>query len=298
MRRWLVVAFLAGVLAFPFSARAQNPIKMASLQVQLWPEYDQPSMLVIYDFKLPDGSKLPVNVSVSFPKDANLVAVASQAADGSLLTTDYVGPTVQGSSQSVTVQIQTQATYHLEYYEPLSKTGKQRQYTYVWAGDYAVDDLGISVRIPVDTSIMTTNPIMKSTQGSDGTSYLTKDFGALGAGQKLTLQVDYTRTSDKLSVSQPNVQPSEPLSPSTPGRVMLSNYLPYILGVLGLLLIIGGSVYFWQSSRGRSLRSGRRHAPRAPDEGKSDIYCHQCGARAQVGDRFCRICGTKLRPGA
>ena len=49
-------------------------------------------MLVIYDFKLPASTTVPVNVAIRFPKEANLVAVASQAADGSLLYTDYLGP--------------------------------------------------------------------------------------------------------------------------------------------------------------------------------------------------------------
>ncbi len=300
MRRWLLVLFFAGVMVFPVSVRAQNPITMASLEVQLWPEYDQPSMLIIYDFKLPAAVKLPVNVSIAFPKDANLVAVASQAADGNLLTSDYAGPVVNDNSQTITVQIQKQSTYHLEYYEPLSKTGKQREYKYVWTGDYTVDAFSISVRVPVDTTVMTTVPILKSSKGSDGTSYLTKDVGRLDAGLSYTLQVNYTKTSDKLSASQTTVQPSQPLSSSTPGRVMLSNYLPYILGMLGVVLIIGGSVYFWQSSRGRGLRSGtarKRHRVVEPIAAKNEIYCHLCGARAEPGDHFCRVCGTRLRLG-
>ena len=92
MRRWLAFVILAGTFAVPFAAQAQNPIKLSTLQVQLWPEYDQPSMLVIYDFKLPEGVKLPVSVSMSFPKEAHLVAVASQSSNGSLLNTDYIGP--------------------------------------------------------------------------------------------------------------------------------------------------------------------------------------------------------------
>ena len=59
MRRWLAFVLLAGAFAFSFTAvQAQNPIKLSTLQVQLWPEYDQPSVLVIYDFKLPESAKL------------------------------------------------------------------------------------------------------------------------------------------------------------------------------------------------------------------------------------------------
>ncbi len=295
MRRQLVILLVLGIFAFPHTAGAQSPIKLAGLQVQLWPEYDQPSMLVIYDFKLPDDIKLPVNVSMSLPEDANLVAVASQAKDGNLLNTDYVGPSVSNGWQIVTVQIQTPATYHLEYYEPISKSGKQRQFTYLWPGDYAADDFSISLRVPVGTTNVVTDPSMKSTQSADGTAYMIKDFGALGAGQQFTLQINYTKLTDNLGVAPENVQPSQPLSSNTPGRVMLSNYLPYIFGVLGLVLIVGGSVYFWQSSRGRQPFARKRHSAPAGNDPKGGIYCHQCGARAETGDRFCRVCGTKLR---
>jgi hypothetical protein len=297
MRRWLALVVLAGTFAFPFAAQAQNPIKLSTLQVQLWPEYDQPSMLVIYDFKLPDSAKLPVSVSISFPKEAHLVAVASQAPDGSLLTSDYIGPAATETRQTVTIQIQTPVTYHLEYYQPMSRTANERQFTYLWSGDYAIDDISVSVRVPPDTTRIVTDPDMKSTKGADGNSYLIKDFGPLSAGEQFPLQLTYTRTSETLSVPQENVQPSKPLGSTTPGRVMLSNYLPYILGVLAVVLVGSASIYLLQARRSRAPQRRRSHAGHAESGAKSDVYCHQCGARAQTGDRFCRVCGTRLRLG-
>jgi hypothetical protein len=268
------------------------------LQVQLWPEYDQPSMLVIYDFKLPDGIKLPVSVSMNLPKEAHLVAVASQSADGSLLNTDYIGPTVTEIWQVVTIQIQTPTTYHLEYYQPLSRTGQQRQFAYLWPGDYAIDDISINIRVPPNTSSIVTDPGMKSTKSADGSANLIKDFGALAAGQQFPLQVNYTRTSDALSVPQESVQPSKPLGSNTPGRVLLSNYLPYLLGVLVILSVGAACIYFLQPRNRHAPLKRRSHTRSAEIQAKGEVYCHQCGARAQPGDRFCRVCGTTLRPEA
>ena len=92
MRKCLALTIFMGALFSSLPVHAQTPIKLSSLQVQLWPEYDQPSMLVIYDLKLPDDTRLPISLTLRLPKDANLVAVASQAADGSLLNADYQGP--------------------------------------------------------------------------------------------------------------------------------------------------------------------------------------------------------------
>ena len=296
MRTRYALAVLAGLfLALPFSVRAQSPIRLSSLQIQLWPEYDQPSMLVIYDFRLPDSAKLPVSVSINFPKEAHLVAVASQSTDGSLLNTDYIGPTVTEQWQSVTIQIQTPTTYHIEYYQPLSRTGDKRQFTFLWPGDYAIDDISISLRIPPDTTSIITDPAMKSTKGADGTASLIKDFGALEAGQDFPLQIRYSRTSETLSVPGETVQPSRPLGSNTPGRVLLSNYLPYILGALGVVAIGAAAIYFLQPGRRQATARRRSHGGRAESKAKTETYCHQCGARAQPGDHFCRVCGSRLR---
>jgi hypothetical protein len=292
---WAVLLFI-GLVALPFSVGAQAAIKLAKIQVQLWPEYDQPSMLIIYDFTVPDSTSLPVSVSIRMPKNANLVAVASQGLDGNLVNSDYAGPTTDGDWQVVVVKVETQATYHLEYYQPITKSGVARQFNYRWPGDYAVDDFNLIVRIPVDTTNITSDPLLTSSQSTDQTSYLLKDFGALGTGQPVTLDINYTRTSDTLAVQQ-TIKPSQPLGPNTEGRVMLSNYLPYFLGGIGMIMILAGMIFFWQSSRGRRSQSIKRQSGGVEGAANSDIYCHQCGTRAHSGDRFCRVCGSKLRLG-
>ncbi|MGE5071906.1 MAG: zinc ribbon domain-containing protein, partial [Anaerolineae bacterium] len=191
--------------------------------------------------------------------------------------------------------IQTPATYHIEYYQPLSRTGKQRQFAYQWPGSYAVDDMSVSIRLPPDTTDIETNPDMKSAKGGDGSSNLVKDFGALNGGQQFSVQVNYTKTTDALSVPAESVQPSKPIGSNTPGRVLLSNYLPYILGALGIIAVGAASIYLLQPHNRQAAQKRQTHRPQAAAKGKAEVYCHQCGARAEPGDRFCRVCGTRLR---
>ena len=294
LRKRLILPFLFTLLIAIFlPASAQGEIVLDTFSVQLWPEFDQPAMLVIYDFTLAEGSSLPIDVSLRIPTDATLIAVA-YAPSGSLLNAPYQEPYDEDGWQIVTVTVDTAAPYHLEYYAPLAQEELQREYSYLWPGDYAVGTFNVSVKVPVDTTEITTDPQMKNatTEGSAQTNleWRTSD---LGADEQLPIIVTYTKTSDRLSVSD---QPLETgtVDESTQGRVSLSNYLPYILGGLGLLLIVGGGVYFWQTSKGKP-KPRRRHRSHELDDESANIYCHQCGKRAQSGDRFCRTCGTRMR---
>lgn len=291
--KWLFLPMLLALLIVPFPASAQDGITIETLNVQLWPEFDQPAMLVIYDFTLAEGTSLPVSIDIRIPTDANLIAVA-YAPSGSYLNVPYQEPTEEDGWQVVTVQVDTQAVYHIEYYSPLDRSDSQREYLYLWPGDYKTNNFKVSVKVPVDTTEYTTDPQMQTIPSTD-TDQTTLEWGTsnLESGEQLPITITYTKTSDRLSVSD---QPLETgiVDENTQGRISLSNYLPYILGGLGILLIATGGLYFWQTSKGR--RGSRlRHRVREEEPEGGEVYCHQCGKRAQPADRFCRTCGTRLR---
>ena len=120
MRKWLSVVLMLAALILPTPAGAQGGIKLNSINIQLWPEYDQPSMLVIHEFLVDESVTLPVDVAVRFPKDGNLTAVAT-VADGSLLNIDYEEPESQGPWQRVTLNVQSYSPHRIEYYQPLAR---------------------------------------------------------------------------------------------------------------------------------------------------------------------------------
>jgi hypothetical protein len=291
--KWLFLPMLLALLIVPLPAHAQDGTTIETLNVQLWPEFDQPAMLVIYDFTLAQGISLPINIDLRIPTDANLIAVA-YAPSGNLLNVPHQEPIEEDGWQVLTIPVDTQAIYHIEYYAPLAQADSQRQYLYLWPGDYRVANFKVSVKVPVDTTEYTTDPQMRVIPLADS-DQITLEWGAsnLEAGEQLPIKLTYTKTSDRLSVSD---QPLETgiVDENTEGRVSLSNYLPYILGGLGILLIVTGGLYFWQTSKGTR---GQRLRHQARDEKSSggDVYCHQCGKRAQPTDRFCRTCGTRLR---
>ncbi len=229
MRKWFLILTAGILFVFPAMALAQNNITFTSASVQLWPEYDQPSMLVITDFAVAPNTKFPVNVTFHIPQDANLIAVAAYDASGNLVNTVYDGPTLGDEWQSFTITLDSPAA-RFEYYQPITFNGEQRIFSYLWDGPYAADVFNIRVLEPLDTTSFTTIPELPSISQEEGLKYFVGDPVKLAAGEQFALNLDYKKSSDELIASSQGVQPAAPVDENTPGRVSLSNYLPYLLG--------------------------------------------------------------------
>ncbi len=298
----LVIMIIFAAYAPLTPAFAQDEIKLSNLEVDLWPEYDRPSVLVIYRITLPPTISLPVDLTFRIPAaagDPSAVALRQMTPEGDsgLFTIPYQRQVV-GEWGMITITA-TVPEIQLEYYDPdLVKQDDARQFEYRWPGDYAIDALILQVQQPLGASEMVISPASDpGVSGNDGLVYYNKQVGSLAAGQTFSLTVNYNKASDDLTAANLQVQPSAPVS-VTPGQNSLMTLLPWALGILGVLLILGGVVWYRQSGRGKPGDRPRRRratASREPEESTSFIYCHQCGKRASPGDRFCRTCGTKLR---
>lgn len=314
IRRFFALALVLMMVFQPSLVRAQQALTLPDVEVDLWPEYDRPSMLVIYHLTLPSDVTLPAQLSLRIPAASGEPnAVASRQPDNTLLTVPYERE-VQGDWAVITFNATTTAM-QVEYYDPgLAIEGSQRTYAYTWPGDYAVTTLILQVQRPVDVGEMSISPRLGNpSTGADGLTYYASNFGTVPAGETFQVEISYQKSSDTLSASQVAVQPSGPVGPETPGRASGMEDVPWlwVLAGLGALLMVAGLFWYWKTgqaarastgpagrsregrNRGRASTAARRETGEA-SEGER-IYCPQCGKRAAPGDRFCRTCGAPLR---
>jgi hypothetical protein len=301
MPKWLIAVALAMLAFIPISVQAQNNITFSRMEVDLWPEYDQPSMLVIYHIFLTPDTSLPASLSISIPASVGAPSsVAVRETDGMLYNLAYTR-TVQGATALVNFTT-TGTEVQLEYYDArlIGKDGA-RSYTYHWLGNYPVTALTLQVQQPVNATNMQISPSLGSgITGEGGLTYYTAMVGSVPAGTDFSLKVDYAKTTSALSAESLKVVPSQPVNDNTSGRVTLQTVVLWVLGGLGVLLVSFGAIWYTRSNRETLPAVGRkRHASEpALEPAFADdraIYCHQCGKRASAGDVFCRTCGTKLR---
>lgn len=298
MRKWLVFVSLLALLIFPSPAGAQGGVKLKAVNIELWSEYDKPSMLVIHQFIVDDSVSLPVNVKVRFPTDGNLTAVASLQ-EGQFVNIGYDGPEAQGDWQTVTLNVQSYVPYRIEYYQPFAREDKTRSFSFRWFGDYTVKEFNVTTQIPADsTEIVANPPLSNMVQSDDGKHLLgVVSPGELKMGQSYEFKIEYQRDTDAVTRqgNGSNIQPSEPVNSNTEGRVSIDN-LPWIIGGFGLALIALALFFYWRSTQAPERRPRQRsRAGNTEEDTEEQAYCHECGTRAHAGDRFCRTCGSRLR---
>jgi hypothetical protein len=298
----LFTTVLLATAVLPLAGHAQADLIFNNLKVDLWPEYDRPGMLVVYHITLSPNTTLPVDLTLSIPTEAGEPnAVAVRDANGGLFSIAHTRE-VNGEWSKITFT-PTMPEIQVEYYDSrLVKQGSSRHFKYFWSGDYAVDSLMIEVQQPIGAKEMRIIPGMgNGATKQDGLTYYTSQAGSLKAGQTFELTLDYQKNSDTLSAESLEVKPSEPVSTITPTKSILLSVLPWILGGLGIVLIVGGGVWwYWQTGIGKAhpKTSHKRrklvitHNDVLPE---GYIYCHHCGKRAMPADKFCRTCGTRIR---
>ena len=297
-----------GIIIFMFFAaqpvNAQSGPTIEKMIVKIWPEYDKPSVLTIVDLFLSADVSLPAKLTVRIPVEAGQPnSVAVRELDGQLYVLDYDSK-LQGNWNELTFTTPYPEVW-LEYYDPqIEINGDTRSYVYNWPGDYTVTDFRIEVQQPLTASFMTFQESIGAAQlGADGLTYFPSNIGTVSEGTAFSLHMQYTKSDDSLTFSNAiPVQPSEPLSDQNNGRKPFLEILPYLLGGLGLVLILMGAFWYWQSTKNRPNTASVRRShgggqkPTLQHDANSN-YCHQCGKRASDSDQFCRACGTRLRSG-
>jgi zinc-ribbon domain len=302
MRKWLLFFALLVMFLLPAGAKAQSAVGFDTLYVSVWPEYDTPTVLVIYQVTLGPQVTLPVQVTLRMPGSVgkvHVVAVGNSADTVSDSGVDY--QFIPGGDYAQVTVKATARFIRLEYYDPgLIKTGNQRQFTYTWLGDNNLTNFRFEFRQPLQSSNVVINPpLTNTTVDQDGFQLSEFNQKDVQAGQKLSFNISYQRATDSPSTSFLSVQSSTPLDQTLPGQSTWSSYLPWGLGGLGLvLLLIAGWVY-WSSIKNNRAASKmrKRHVVRSVEEvdDGQPAHCSQCGKRLQPGDRFCRACGARVR---
>lgn len=283
----LAIILLPALAAGPPSRSAPkgNP-RLASLQIEIWPEFDRPAALVILRGELAADVALPAAVSLRIAASSGgPTAVASSTGPSAGLFNVKYGR--KNADDFITLSFEVpQRLFHVEFYEPLVTGTLERSYTYVWPGDLAMDRLSVILQEPAGALNLSVQPDLDGTAtGQNGLRYRSAELGALEAGKQLPIKIRYTKTDSKTSaeILQPEA-PNLSLVPTTGSSGRLPGWWALVLAVAAVLVIGAGAAFLWWRRRGKVSGAQPRDAG----------FCSKCGAQPASGDRFCSKCGAPL----
>lgn len=242
----LMAVVLAGINC---SAGAQSGIEFESLQIRLWPEYDQPEILVKYEGELAASVNLPVQITLRIPRSANKPFFVGMVdvENGKTYQLEYV--LVPDDDWLWVVFSTPSPIIELEYYDPgLDRSDEFRAFTYRWPADYTVDHLIVELQQPINSKQMKVEPYLGPglINLKDHLTYYTQEMGRKAVGEAFELQINYIKPDRSLSAQLQLVKPAEPRqSVSTLRHIVLDIVRPAIRSqflMIALSLVITGAL--------------------------------------------------------
>lgn len=289
----------------PALAQDAEPVRLSALEIALWPEFDRPELLVIFQGRLADDVPLPAVLTLTIPQEAGEPhAVASVDEDSQRLDAQY-DLQAAGGAIKVTYTSLEHRTFQLEYYlDALQVKGKRRQFTFRYQLDVPVDDLVLVVQQPSGAASVALNPpAVETYSGFADLTYYRLPLGPVDAGEVVEWQVGYAKSASLIGIV-----------------VVVGLVLAVSLWIVGSRRSVSRRrVTKPPRRKKRKDRKGARSRPRSASLARASPpqsaqpaqsakleksrapsfpsigFCHQCGTPLKEDALFCHRCGTRRK---
>jgi len=283
------------LLAFLFSApqgyAETDATAIETLIVDLWPDYDKASVLVLLTGTLAKESQLPARVTLPLPEAAQINAVARIDTRDGQMKDDILSSPGLGELAFITPS----PAFRVEYYLPYTVKDKQRAFDFTWQSGLSVAKFHLKVQKPAAATAFRTVPATATViQDENGLTYYTFPVQPLPAGQPFNLHVDYTMDLSQLSVQSlppANLNPPPAATPAQAPEGPGINW-PYLAVVAGSVLVVLAVIWMVVAQRAaprQAVSAGRNEARSEPSK-----FCRNCGNALTETDKFCANCGNRI----
>lgn len=289
----------------PVTAGTTAPLAAVAMDVQIWPEYDDPGVLAIYEGRLRPSVSTPVDFTFLVPAGARIHMVGGIDQQGRHVHAEYATRERDDGLVEITYRLEVPTFYMEFYYDPFSGRNR-RKFTYPVVSAFPVDSLVVAVQKPRRAEGFSVKPSTgEVARDRNGFEYRVLRLGARAGGEKTPVTVTYRKEDREPSVSPDQAGKSASAAAAAGSQKPPEHQLAFF--VLGIVAVLsGGAGLFYPtlrewlgtgSGRGSGGGSGRRRARKASFRGASrpGKFCSACGEALIEGANFCGACGQPTR---
>lgn len=293
--------------AVPAQEEAETPaaepsadLRITRLQLSIWPEYDDPRVLLIIRGELAAGAAFPTQVTLPVPKEAELIGAGMISELGELLLHPHrVIP--GGVSDTLEITLPSPRFFAELYYDPFETTGDAKRFSYTFTAPYPIAQFDVDIQKPYTASEFVTEPpaMALETEGRD-TTYHRFAYRDVAAGQPTAFTVSYLKTDPQPSVSKADSAPDESRAASGPQDRMLI-YFGILAGVTATYVLAALLLAVYRRRRAITQPPEAQPLPSSVPPVPSPVtpavanFCSHCGQALNADYAFCPGCGHAVR---
>ncbi len=230
---------------------AEGDLTIGRMKIAIWPEYDDPGVLVIYDGRFADASRFPLKTSFFLPKDAVISDACSLSPRGQHFCQLY--ETVNRGEFDEVMLYLPYPNFYLSFhtYPDAGKTDN-KSINYRVRTNHTIETLEMDIQQPLRSTMFTINPANEDATKIKGFNHFKYTYRPVSRGEDKLFNIAYSKKDRLPSVDIKYSRMSggktwgSPYDTQRQARKII--YIVFITGIAGLVLI-GGLFYYKRKKR-------------------------------------------------
>lgn len=234
-------------------------LSIGRMKVAVMPEYDEPSVLAIYDGKFEEVSSYPIKTSFLIPKGSVISDACSLSHEGQHFCQLY--RTINKGDHDEVSLLLPYPNFYLSFHTPrLDVKVEKKEFNYLIKANHPIKILEVDIQQPLRSTAFNISPPISATASEiNGTISVIKGFNhfaykieGVSKGQESAFKIDYVKSDPKPSVDIKFTSMQTPPSQTAPYETQRNiKTIVYVVFGAGVLAVIAVVVWFVRLRKAR-----------------------------------------------
>ncbi len=198
----LITVLITVLLSFTQSLASeakQDNLSIGRMRVMIWPEYDDPSVLVVYDGRFDDDSKFPTVTDFLIPKGAIINDICSLSPGGQHFCQLY---NVSSGDDYDTIHLSLPfSNFYVSFHHDLIDVDTaHRKLEYIIKANHPISSMEVDIQQPLDSSEFAISPSGGKVSSEKDFNHFQYALENIAKGDDRIFNIDYVRQSKQPSV--------------------------------------------------------------------------------------------------